>query len=74
MATIQDINSTIISGVFTNEQLDSIVCAVKFARAQIAQKNKFTLVKGTRVQFVSSRTGQTMLGDVVDVKIGRAHV
>lgn len=67
MATIQDINSTIIGGSFTNEQLDSIVMAVKFARNQIAQKNKYTLVKGTSVKFVSSRTGQTMFGKVEKV-------
>jgi hypothetical protein len=44
MATIQEINSTIISGQFTNEQLDSITMAIKFARNQLAQKNKFTMV------------------------------
>lgn len=67
MTTIQDINSTIISGAFTNDQLDSIAMAVKFARNQIVQKNKFTLVKGTNVKFVSSRTGQTVLGTVEKV-------
>jgi len=35
MATIQDINSTIIAGSFTNEQLDSIAMAIKFARNQL---------------------------------------
>lgn len=74
MVTIQDINSTIIQGSFTNDQLDSIILAVKFARSQIAQKNKFTLVKGTRVKFVNSRTGQLMIGDVAEVKRKFIHV
>lgn len=67
MATIQDINSTIISGSFTNEQLDSITMAIKFARNQIANKNKFTMRPGTSVKFTSSRNGQTVLGTVEKV-------
>ena len=67
MATIQDINSTIIAGSFTNEQLDSIAMAIKFARNQLVTKAKFTLVKGTKVKFTSSRTGQTVLGTVEKV-------
>lgn len=74
MATIQDINSTIIAGNFTNDQLDSIVMAVKFARNQIATKNKFTFVKGTKVKFVSSRTGKVIIGEVTDVKRKYIHV
>lgn len=67
MTTIQDINSTIISGQFTNEQLDSIAMAIKFARNQLAQKNKWTFVKGTAVKFVSSRSGQEVRGTVAKV-------
>lgn len=67
MATIQEINSTIISGVFSNEQLDSITMAIKFARNQLAQKNKFTLTRGSKVKFVSSRSGKTVLGTVEKV-------
>lgn len=67
MATIQDINSTIIAGTFTNEQLDSIAMAIKFARNQLAAKAKFTLVKGSQVKFVSSKTGNTVFGTVEKV-------
>jgi len=67
MATIQEINSTIIGGAFTNDQLDSIIMAVKFARNQLATKNKFSLVKGTPVKFTSSRSGQVILGTVEKV-------
>ena len=74
MATIQEINTSIIHGTFTNDQLDSIIAAVKFARGQIANKNKYTLVKGTKVKFTSSRTGQTVIGEVTDVKRKFIHV
>ena len=67
MTTIQDINSTIIAGQFTNDQLNSIVTAVTFARNQLAQKARFTLVKGTNVKFTSSRSGQTVIGSVEKV-------
>ena len=66
MATIQEINSTIIGGAFTNDQLDSIMAAVKFARGQIVQKNKYSLVVGTSVKF-TGRQGQTVIGNVQKV-------
>ena len=72
MTTIQDINSTIIAGNFTNDQLNSIVTAVTFARNQLSQRNKFNLRPGSSVKFVSSRSGQTILGTVE--KINRKYV
>lgn len=74
MATIQEINTSIIHGTLTNEQLDSIISAVKFARGQIATKNKYTLVRGSKVKFTSSRTGQTVIGEVTDIKRKFIHV
>jgi hypothetical protein len=67
MSTIQEINSTIIGGAFTNEQLDSIQMAIKFARTQLAQKAKFTFRAGSQVKFTSSKTGQSVLGTVEKV-------
>ena len=64
---IQEINSSIISGNFTNEQLDSIVMAVKFARNQIAAQNKQSLHVGNNVKFTSSRSGETVFGTVQKV-------
>lgn len=66
MSTIQEINSTIISGVFSNEQLDSISMAIKFARNQLAIQNKFTFRKGSIVKF-TGRQGQTVIGNVEKV-------
>ena len=67
MTDISDINRAILSGNFTNDQLISIGDAIKFARGQIAQKNKYTLTVGTKVQFTSTRTGQTVMGNVEKV-------
>jgi len=74
MATIQEINSSIIAGNFSNEQLDSILSALRFARGQLVQKNKHILSQGSKVKFVSSRTGQTMIGNVSSIKRKFVHV
>ena len=72
MTTIQSINSAIISGQFTNDQLSSIQMAIQYARNQLVQKNTGSLVIGTRVKFTSSRTGQTVLGTVQ--KVNRKYI
>ena len=72
MTDISEINRAIISGNFTNDQLTSIIDAVKFARVQIMQKNKNTLTVGTRVKFTNSRSGMEITGDVQ--KINRKFV
>ena len=72
MTTINDINQTIIRGDFTNEQLDSIVMAVKFARNTLVKKNKQSMWVGDTVKFTSSRSGETVLGTVQ--KINRKFI
>jgi hypothetical protein len=67
--SIQDINSAIIAGRFSNQDLNSIIDAVKFARAQLAQQTKRSLSVGTQVQFTSNRTGRTMQGTVQKIAI-----
>ena len=68
MATIQEINQTIMFGNLTNEQLNSIIGAVKFARTQLLQQNKRSLRIGSDVKFVNSRNGQTVMGKVTSIK------
>ena len=72
MLAIQEINSAIIAGNFTNDQLTSISDAVRFARAQLGQQTKYTLRVGTKVKFTSSRTGMEVSGDVQ--KINRKFI
>jgi hypothetical protein len=66
---IQSVNSAIIQGHFTNDELSSIIDAVKFAKARLTDANKRSLRIGQRVAFTSSRTGQQIAGDVVKIAI-----
>ena len=66
---IMQINTEILQSNFTNDQLTSIVDAVKFARARLTDMNKRSLRIGQRVSFTSSRTGTLMSGDVVKIAI-----
>ena len=69
MATIQEINSGIMFGDFTNEQLDSIIQAVKHRRAQITKANVRSFWNGDQVKFVHPKTGRIHIGVVTKVKI-----
>lgn len=66
--TIQEVRSAIISGVFTNDDLNSIVEALKYARAQLARQTRRSLMVGDTVKFTSNRNGVTYTGDVEKVK------
>ena len=70
--SIQTINAEILQGAFTNEQLNSIQDAIKFARSRITQKNIFTMRTGANVQFTSTKNGMTYKGTVS--KVGRKYV
>ena len=65
--TLQEINRAIIAGTFSNEDLNTIGDAIKFARNQLGQKNKYSLRTGSLVKFTSSKTGVTILGTVEKV-------
>ena len=65
--TIQEINSAIIAGLLTNDQLTSIQMAVKFAKGQLVKKNKAGLCMGDDVAWTSVRTGQKVTGAVVKI-------
>lgn len=69
MATIQEINTSIMFGDFTNDQLDSIITAIKFRRNDMIKTNKRSFLPGSRVKFYSSRQGQTFVGTVEKVAV-----
>ena len=72
--SIQDVNSTIMFGSFTNEQLDSILCAVKYRRAQIGRDTKRALMPGDVVKFTHPRTGRIHQGNVIKINIKNVKV
>ena len=66
---INAINTAILHGNFTNDQLTSIVDAVKFARSQNAKETKRSLFLGDTVKFTDPRSGRTYTGTVNKIKI-----
>ena len=72
--SIQDVNSAIMFGSFTNEQLDSILCAVKYRRAQIGRDTKRALMPGDVVKFTHPRTGRIHQGNVIKINIKNVKV
>ena len=67
--TIQQINSAIMFGNFTNDQLTSINDAVLYARAQLRSVKIREFTKGDTVKFHSAKRGVTVKGTVTKVAI-----
>jgi len=59
---IKEINSAIMHGDFTNQELNSIGDAIRFARAQLVARNKAILSIGANVKFTSSTRGTLKIG------------
>jgi hypothetical protein len=66
---IKQINSAIMFGTFTNTELDSIMSAVQYARAQIRAVKIRTFTRGDTVKFHSTKRGVTVTGTVTKVAI-----
>lgn len=69
--SISDINSAIMHQEWTNDQLNSMVMAIKYARERLAKKTVWSLTHGVQVQFVD-RSGRKQIGTVT--KINRKKV
>ena len=72
--TIQQVNTAIMFGDFTNEQLSSITDAVKYRRAQIGKEAKRAITVGCQVKFSHPKTGQVHVGEVVKIAIKNVRV
>jgi hypothetical protein len=66
---VKQINTALITGTFTNDELASVIDAVKFARSRLAQATKFSLKVGDNVNFTSSKTGTNLTGFVTKIAI-----
>ena len=69
--SIQDVNTAIMFGDFTDEQLRSIGTAITYRRNQILKANKREMTVGSQVKFVG-RQGRTVIGEVT--KINRKFI
>ena len=67
--SIDDILDTIQFGALDNNELNGILAAVKYRRAQITQNVRRQLCVGDPVQFFSGRLGRTVQGSVKKVAI-----
>lgn len=65
---ITNINSAIIHGSLTNEELNSIIDAVKFARAKLGRATMWTIKRGDKVSY-TDKTGRKVIGEVIDIKV-----
>jgi hypothetical protein len=68
-ATIQEVNTSIMFSNFTNEQLNSIMDAVRYARTQLGKTKIREFRKGDVVKFHSTKRGVTVTGTVDKVAI-----
>ena len=66
---ITQINTAILQGGWTNDQLVSMIDAVKFARARLTEQTKRTLRIGDNVNFNSTKLGRNVTGVVVKIAI-----
>jgi len=71
-STVDEINSQIRNGNFSNAELQSIAMAVMYARTQISKQNRRQLSIGSMVKFTDSRNGRPVQGSVS--KIGTKNV
>jgi len=69
MLTIQQVNSAIMLQTWTNEQLTSMIDAVKWNRAGLAKVTKRSLTIGDNVNWTSGRTGVNVTGVVMKIAI-----
>lgn len=66
---IKQITHAIMFGNLSNEDINSVVDAIKYARTQLTRKTTRSLFAGDSVKFTSNRNGVTYHGTVEKVKI-----
>lgn len=71
---ITQINQEIMTGNFTNADLDTVHEAVKYARSKLIRQAARTLRIGDQVKFTSNRNGRTYQGELKEIKIKNAIV
>jgi hypothetical protein len=67
--SIQTVNREILSGAFSNDELSSIIDAVKYARARLGKQAIRSLSIGDNVNFNSTKLGHNVTGVVTKIAI-----
>lgn len=66
---VNAIKSAIMFGNLTNDELSTVIDAVKYARAQLTKQTRRSLMLGDTVKFTSNRNGVTYTGTVNKIKV-----
>lgn len=69
LTQIQQINTAIMFGNLTNDELNSITDAVKYRRAQLTKENKRQFSVGDTVKFRNNRSGGVTVGTIKKINI-----
>ena len=69
MLSISEVNSAIMTQVWTDIELRSMIDSVQWNRSRLAQRTKASLNVGDNVQFTSSKTGRQMRGSITKIAI-----
>ena len=72
--TISELNSAIMHGDWSSEQLESMIMAIKYARNQRTRRAASTFWPGDTVKFHDRKRGVTYTGKVEKVKLKFALV
>lgn len=74
MFTAIQINSAIMRGEWSNEEINSFVESIKFARGVLGQKNKNTLTIGQKVKWNSTSHGIAKEGIIEKINKKNVYV
>jgi len=66
---ITQINTAIMQGQLTNDELTSVIDAVKFARARLTRQVKSGFMVGDNVNFNSTKLGKNVTGVITKIAI-----
>jgi small-conductance mechanosensitive channel len=66
---ISQVNHAIMYGNFTNDELSSIIDAVKYSRARLTREVKRGLAVGDNVNFTSTKLGRNVTGVITKIAI-----
>jgi hypothetical protein len=66
---VDRINTAIISGNLTNDELSTVIEAVRYARAQLGKRSIRALSIGDNVNFNSAKLGRNVTGVVTKIAI-----
>ena len=66
---ITQVNQAIMHGNFTNDELTSIIDAVKYGRSQLTRQIKSGLMVGDNVNFNSTKLGRNVTGVITKIAI-----